>query len=228
MHPTLFIASISIYLVSLVTSLIGALFVKHIPERLVNTGMIFHVLVFLFWLVFKNEVETVSSPGNSNYLFLSFFCSGILVSGLVLRMMYPIYMKLYFSLFLLSVVLFIASPSRVLGFICSGNINAISAKRIHLKENCYFIEQQSVKTNFADSLRAYKVVREMGIFHKTLTRDVALPVSTDSAKVLDFKENENIFVRIYFLRGNKADSLDMDVSLISSIDSSSTITKQRN
>jgi len=227
MTPSLFILSISFYLVSLVAALVGSFFVRHIPERLVNTGMIFHILVFIFWLVFRSDAETVANPGNSNFLFLSFFCSGILVAGMMIRKMYPVYMKIYFSLFLLSVLVFLVSPSRVLGFICSGNINAISAKRIHLKENYYFVEQQSVASPLNDSIQAFKVVREMGFFHKTLTRDVMLPATTDSANVLEFKENENIFVRIYFLRGNNTDTVDIQVPLKSTRDSSSIITKQK-
>lgn len=192
-----------------------------------NTGIIFHFLVLIFWLFLRSDLETVATPGNSNYLFLFFFCSGILVAGMMIRKIYPIYLKIYFSLFLLSVLVFLVSPSRILGFITSGNINAISAKRIHLTENYYLIEQQYVKTQLKDSLYPFKVVREMGFFHKTLARDVAIPVTSDSTKVLDFTENENIFVRIYFRNGKSADSLDKMVPLKMTGERSNSITKKQ-
>ncbi len=102
MDPSLFILAITLYLVSMVATLVASFFEKHIPDRLVNTLIIFHWLVFIVWFLLRNPTHTVEEPGNSNYLFLTFFCSGILASGILLRKKYPIYLKGYFMLFLLS------------------------------------------------------------------------------------------------------------------------------
>ena len=227
MSPGLFILSIISYLITMVASLLGSFFSKYIPNKLILAFIILHLSFMVLWLFMRDESDSVVNPGISNYLFLAYFCSGILVAGVFLRKKYPVYLKLYFTIFLLSLAVFIVSPSRVLGFISSGKINAISSQRFHIQENYYFVEQQSVKVVNRDSTIAFKLIREMGFFHKTLSRDVLLPASTDSVAVIDFKENENIFVRIYYKKKSSADSLDLSVPLVLKRDSSAVITKKK-
>ncbi len=228
MDPSLFILAITLYLVSMVATLVASIFEKHIPNRLINTLIIFHLLVLPVWFLFRNPAHTVEEPGNSNYLFLTFFCSGILTSGVLLRKQYPIYMKGYFLLFLLSLPVFIVVPSRVLGFICSAQLNAVSPHRIHVSENYYLVGQGSSKFPLEKGKEPYKLIREMGMFHKTLARDIMIPSPTDSINLLEFKENENIFVRTYFHSPGGADSLDLNITLTSFKDSSQTITRKIN
>ena len=227
MSPPLFILTITLYLVCSVASVVASFFAKNIPSRLINTVIIFHFLVLLFWFFIRNEIDTVLNPGTSNYLFLVLFCSGLLVAGNLLRKSYPIYLKIYFSLFLVSILVFIFSPSKVLGFIASGDISAINPKRYKIMESYYFIEQQSIMRSNKDQNSSFKVVREMGFFHKTLAREVLLPQKTDSILMLDFKENKNIFVRIYFNNNNSTDSLDLNVPLVLKRDSSNVITTKK-
>ena len=94
-------------------------------------------------------------------------------------------------------------------------------------ENYYFVEQQSLIKSNRDQSSNFKVVREMGFFHKTLAREVLLPQKTDSILMLDFKENKNIFVRIYFNNNKSTDSLDLNVPLVSKSDSSNVITNKK-
>ena len=228
MDPSLFILAITFYLVSMVATLVASFFEKHIPDRLLNTLMIFHLLVLVVWFLLRDPSHTVDEPGNSNYLFLSFFCSGILASGILLRKQYPVYMKAYFLLFLLSLPVFIVVPSRVLGFICSAQFNAVSPQRIHVNENYYFVGQGSSKIPPQQGKKPFKLIREMGMFHKTLARDIMLPSIVDSIILLEFKENENIFVRTYYPGTSGADSMELNISLKSFKDSSQIITRKIN
>ena len=225
MSPTLFILSITLYLVCIVSTIILSFFYKVISPRLVNTVLIFHFLTIIFYFIFTGKNDSLQNPGTSNYLFLAFFCSALLISGLVLRMKYPVYLKVYISLFLLSVVFFIASPSRILGFISSGKPTGFNPKRLHLSENYFFVEQDVLNHSSLTS-RSFKLVREMGMFHKTLARDVSLPADTDSILSLKFEENREVIIRIYFRKNHSIDSLDMSIPLIIERDSSNIITRK--
>lgn len=203
MNPNLFIVTITLYLVSLVATLVGAFFSRFVPARVINTLVIFHFLSLMFWVFMKNGDETVLAPGTSNYLFLAFTCSGIFVSAILLRKEYPVYMKAYFFLFLLTLPVFLFTPSRLLGFIASGNPAAVNPVRFRLLSNYYLVELPgSVPDN------SFKLVREMGIFHKTLARNVVLPEGTDSVRLLDLLEDVSVSVRTY--SGSQGpDSADM-------------------
>jgi len=197
MEPGLFILTISLYLVSLVASLISAFFYRHISFRVVNVVLIFHILVLLTWIIFPAGKHDLSNPGTSNYLFLSYFCSGILLAGIILRGRYHITAKIYFILFLLSLVFFLVSPSRLIGFIASGMIDAYSPDRIHLSENYFLVQQNETSVVPHPDSVYYKAVREMGMFHKTLIRDIALPRNYDSVSVRSKQQDENIKLTVY-------------------------------
>src|SRR5688572_6490228 len=130
MSTTLFILSITCYLVSMVSTLIASFFVKHISTRIIQATITIHFLIFIIWLFIRNNTDSLTSPGISNYFFLAFVCTGILCAGVITRLQYPVYVKIYFAVYLLSLLVFFITPSRVLGFIASGNIKAINPERI--------------------------------------------------------------------------------------------------
>ena len=211
MSTTLFILSITCYLVSMVSTLIGSFFVKHIPARIIQSLLIIHLLIFITWIFVRNNNDSISEPGVSNYFFLAFFCTGILCAGIIARMKYPVYLKLYFALFLLSLLVFFVSPSRVLGFISSGNIKAINPERIHISENYYLVEQQSILTGGSENIRQYKMIREMGMFHKTLARDITLPEGTDSVKMKSDNQDDTFRLMIYYHDSMKTASMIKEI-----------------
>ncbi len=226
MSPALFIISITCYLLSMVGGLIAAFFFKLISPRFINTLIIFHALVFIAWLFFRNETDTLSNPGNSNYLFLAFFCSGVFTASMLLRSAYPVYLKIYYAIYLLSLVVFVISPSRVLGFAASGNLTAINPTRIHISENYYLVEQQNAA---GDTIGNYfKVVREMGMFHKTLSRDVLLPAETDSVNLLDKNMDEVIQLRVFYRKNNVPLQLDLNIETGNHRDDSKDLKQIRN
>ncbi len=226
MSPSLFIISITCYLLSMVSGLIAAFFIKHISSRFINTLIIFHILVFITWLFFRNDTDTLTDPGNSNYLFLAFFCSGVFTAAMLLRSVYPVYFKIYYGIYLLSLVVFVVSPSRVLGFVASGSLTAVNPARIHLSENYYLVEQQQSTGSGTETY--YKVVREMGMFHKTLSRDVLLPADTDSVNLLDSNLNELIRIRVFYRKENSPQHFDLDIVTGNHRDDSTDLKQIRN
>lgn len=224
MSPALFILTITCYLVSMAAALVVSFFSKLIPSRLINTIIIFHFLTLITWFILPAAENSILNPVTANYFFLIFFCSGIICAGLILRKDYVIYIKIYFTFFIASIIVFIISPSRVIGFVSSGSFESINPRRIHISENYFFVEQSGHKYS-GDSAR-FKIVREMGMFHKTLAREIVLSDKTDSVKMLEFTENENIFIRAYASNENKIDSLDINITLNSNRDSSGIITRK--
>lgn len=197
MSPALFILSITLYLVSMVASLIGSFFSRFIPSRLINTIIIFHFLSLIVWLILPKPDDSLIMPVTSNYFFLTFFCTGILLAGLILKGSYKPVFKIYFTLFLLSLVFFIVSPSRLIGFISTGKTDSYNPDRIHLSENYYLVQQNETGVAPHPDSVYYKAVREMGMFHKTLLRDIALPVDYDSIQVDNSLQNEYLSVTIF-------------------------------
>lgn len=219
MSPGLFILTITLYLVSMVTSLVASFFQKHIPVKIIWIIAGGHLLLFILWLMNINGTDSLERPGISNYLFLSWFCTGLIVSGVVLRKNFNLVVKGYFTLFLLTLPVFLVSPSRVLGFIASGNVKAVDPERFRLVDNYFLMAQQSTATQPPKGMKPFRLVREMGMFHKTLARDIMVPENIDSVRMLKFQENENIFARIY---GSGADSLDIVINLNASKNQSET------
>lgn len=225
MSPGLFILSITLYLVAMVTSLVASFFQKHIPAKVIWFVAGTHLLLFILWLIYRNGTDSLDSPGTSNYLFLSWFCTGLVVSGVVLRKQFHVLVKGYFMLFLLTLPVFLVSPSRVLGFIASGNVKAVDPERFRLVDNYFLMAQQSTATQPPKGMKPFRLVREMGMFHKTIARDIMVPENIDSVRMLKFQENENIFARIY---GSGADSLDIVINLNASKNQTETITRKQN
>lgn len=228
MSLTLFILAICSYLISMTSGLIAAFFVGHIPKKLISFIAIIHFVLLGVWLIIKNENETIYNPGLSNYLFLSFFCSGVFIAGIFLRSSFTVYLKIYFSVFLMSLLVFFISPSRVLGFIASGTFKAINPERFHVSENYYLVAQQeSTIMNNDISEKPFKLVREMGMFYRTLCRDVLLPATTDSVHLLESDFNKAANIRVFYSEENIADSLELIIPTVNSRTDSKTIRQIR-
>lgn len=57
----------------------------------------------------------------------------------------------------------------------------------------------------------YKIIRRMGIFNKTLTRNIQINFKPDSVKVLFLDEKSEIRLRVY--ERSASDSADISVNL---------------
>jgi hypothetical protein len=177
------------------------------------------------WFVFRSPLNTLEHPGPSNYLFLVFFCSGILAAGTVLRKkIFPL-IRMYFALFILSAVLFVFNPSMVIGFIVSGNPASINPGSVRLYENVFIMQQQSA-LNPSQVSRTYKITREMGVFHKTLVRDIVLPAMFDSVSAIPIDDPEGVRIRFHFDSNPKQNYLDTVFYFNVTRDSSRIITRK--
>lgn len=125
--------------------------------------------------------------------FLWFVCSGLVAGGLILRSQMK-WLKGYFAIFFLTLGYFLYSPSGFAHFLLTANPFAQPVKSFHLKTN-YYLEQQG--TVVSSNQHPYKLVQQFGVFHKTIKRDIHFTADPDSVKVIEWKENEAIVLRIY-------------------------------
>lgn len=190
----------------------------------INIIILVHFLLMAAFLSTYGYTGSIQFPSLSNYIFLGSFCLGIVTAGMILKSQHSTLLKAYFVLYILSLPLFILSPSRVLGFIVTGDINAIQRDRIHVTGN-YFLVAQTDHRNCGSKPLPYKLTREMGLFHRTLQRDIMLPGICDSVNVIQ-RMPDFIRVRFFFTHNNANDSLDQLLGLTPVRDSSRFITRK--
>ncbi|MFI5218816.1 MAG: hypothetical protein ACHQNT_04945 [Bacteroidia bacterium] len=203
MSAELLITSIIVYILSLVTALVLMMVSKKIGMRWRNTAIVFHFLLLLFFLLAELKFMGSVFFDKKHILFLALFCSGIAISGFILRSRYRVLMKIYFGLFLASVLFFVYSPSKLISFITLQESNQ-SANEFHLTGNYFLVKQLSL-IGQPNEISKYKIVERRGMFNKTLERDISFNGLIDSARVIQSDSNQ-IIVRGYF---NSADSLDI-------------------
>ncbi|HEX5003084.1 MAG TPA: hypothetical protein VFW78_11365 [Bacteroidia bacterium] len=185
MDKVLFIAATACYLVSLAASLLLSFFYRKINTTGLIVWATVHILMLLLFFFSGGLKTSISNPTPANYFLLSFFCTGIVMAGVVLRKSFPLIAKIYSGAFLSSALLFFFNPSMVIGIITAGNPNAISPHKYNLYENVYLMEQQN-GFNFNNNSPVFKITKEFGVFHKTLTRNIILPdfpVKIESTKL---------------------------------------------
>lgn len=224
MFTPLFILAFACYLLSLALALAGTFLTHIIPRIFINFSIVIHFLLLAAFIINFRYVGSIVHPAYANYIFLSFFCFGIITAGMIMRNKYPVFIKVYFILFLISLPLFIISPSRLLGFIVTGDINALHRERIHVSGN-YFLVAQTDHRNNVKQLLPYKLTREMGMFHRTLQRDILLPETCDSVRIID-RTKDYIRIRVYYSDDHVKDSIDKTLGLNPVLDSTRVITRQ--
>ncbi len=184
MSPTLLIFTICLYLISLVASLLLGMASKKFKANSIRIPILLHFILLTFSLVLLFL--------NSTYypiFILITFCSGLLLSIWVLRKKeHPIPLKIYFGLFLASIILFLASPGKLF-YLISGNYeNYQEEKKIDLTENYFLIEQRSLFSVPSDSA-PYKIIKQKGFYKKTLLRDVIFEDELISGKMIQANED---------------------------------------
>jgi len=182
MTPVLILSAIIFFIVSIVGCLILTLSAKKIAPRnlraIITLHFILLVLVMLFYFLNKS-IEN---------LYLSFFCSGLLLSGVIIRKNLNLILKIYFGLFLSLILFFVYSPS-LLAYFVTGNLNKVKSPQIiNLKENFYLAEQQSM-LGLSNDLTTYKIYKKNGIYKKTILRDIDFGGKIDSIQLLNFTDD---------------------------------------
>jgi len=221
MSPGLFLTTFSFYIISVILAMILSFLYKYISNRVLVTAGVFHFLILIFWIIFK--IFFTNQPDVANHLFISFFCSGLIISGLIIRKKVNKILKYYFLIFLASVILFVISPSRLIGFIGTGSIHAINPERIHIIENYFILEQFSVN-NIYSGKYPYKVIKEMGMYHQTIIRDIDLTFKPESVIVEEYIKDSLIKINAH---SNSSPKLDTTLLIQLNLQGSKSIIQKR-
>lgn len=173
MSEFLFISTLFFYLLSVVGCLLLFLFSRNITHNTSRSIVITHFIIgtgfFAFYLLKFNI---------PSWIYLSFFCSGILMAGDVARKSFNKFIKAYFLLFLLTIPVFVISPSRIISLVAGKGFGNPAVGRHRIVDNLYLVRTSDP----VDSIGKYKykLIKEMGFFHKTIARGIPSPENIDS------------------------------------------------
>ena len=198
MSPTLLILSICLYLMSLVASLLIGMASKRFSPTAIRIPILIHFGLLITTLL----LYFLDVPIYHSFMLIT-FCSGLILSVWALRKKeHSLPIKIYFGVFLLSIILFTSSPGKLF-YLISGNIHQYRAeKKIDLQDNYFLIEQRSMFTVPSDST-PYKIVKQNGFYKKTLLRDVFIEDEIDEGRLILANE-DTIVLELTF---NKIDKM---------------------
>ena len=202
MSASILISTIIFFILSLVSAVLLSMSSDKIK------AIRFKQIVTLHFIVLATTITIhFSAQHNTVYqvLFLVTVCSGVAISGWAIRTKSASrILKFYLGSYLISILLFLYSPSLLFYFI-SGNQEKYSANQeIKLKENCYLVRQQSMLSLSSENVR-YKVIEKYGIYNKTLIRNLNFTKKIDSVHLIKFTA-DTIVLRGYI---PQHDSLDL-------------------
>lgn len=208
-----FYLSFIAFIISIIGGLILMLIGKNMGRdkfKLMASIHFILLLAFIASLILKKDNSIVVN----NYFFTVFICSGLVLSGLAWRVENHKIVRYYFSLFLLTIPMFMFSPSMLMNFLFTTHYNSTTGQTFHLTGR-YYLEQQNTVTETDDILH-YKVITKNGIFHKTIQRDVVFHGTLDSAKVLKM-DSRIIVIRGYSSNktyvSEEIDSSDVEITI---------------
>lgn len=182
MTPLLILSAIIFFITSIVGCLILTLSAKKIEEKLLRPAIIIHFLLGGLAITFLKLNDTIEK------FHLVYFCSGVLLSGIIIRKNYHLLLKIYFGLFLTLILFFVYSPS-LLAYFITGNYNKVkSPQTINLKENYYLAEQQSM-LGLSNDFTTYKIYKKNGVYKKTILRDIDFGGQVDSINLIKFTDD---------------------------------------
>ncbi|CAN5603108.1 hypothetical protein BH11BAC2_BH11BAC2_15150 [soil metagenome] len=183
MNTSLFVGTIIFYILSLAGSLLLAIASKKISGKRFYYFAILHIILIIAAVLFT--LSNVSGLAK-NYLTLAGMCSGVLLSGWAIRNEeIRILVRWYFGLYLLTVLLFLYSPS-MLFYGLSGNGGNYQRDKEILVEKNYYLATQSQFVQLNTGSEQYKLIQKLGVFNKTIARDIDLGGKVDSVKVIIF------------------------------------------
>lgn len=174
MSYNLFVASIIVYILSLVSGLVLMMVGARINRRIIKTLMILHLLLFaaffIVWLTGNDE----QSFFNHHFLFLISVCTGVALSGYALRMVSSIFLRFYFSLYLLTLPVFVYSPSTLISAIAFYKKADLAGKPYTTGVENYYIEKHNSMLANMEGVILYKIVKRKAGITKTIARHIQL------------------------------------------------------
>jgi len=192
MSPDIFILTLGLYLFCVVASLLFAIFHKKITDLWAVVFFILHIVLGIGFVV--TELITDKQSGFS-VLFMFFFCCGILTAGLFIRRIKYKWIKLYSLIYLFSVVFFLVSPSKMVGFIATGQYDYYQPDRFHVFENIYLIEAVNLMDQGSTGT-TYKIIREMGMYHRTIERNIDIPFNIKAVSLEKFQKDTLLIIKV--------------------------------
>ncbi len=208
--------SFYIAIITFILSIIAGLIALIVSNKLSKEKFyLFTTLHGILLICFLASLILKKDPDSTNYFFLIYICSGILLSGLAWKANAILPLRIYFSLFLLTVGLFMISPSTLVNFLLTASFKDNSGEQFLVQEN-YFIERQNTSMKNDGQLH-YKLIQKKGIFHATIQLDLVFNGKLDSIKVLDFDKSSKGLIRGYTsiktFVSTQIDSLDVEITL---------------
>jgi hypothetical protein len=204
MDSILLVSTIIAYVLSLAATLILAITTRKLKPEAIRVPVMLHALLMVISLLL---LATTSLAHLYHYLVLATTCSGVALAGWAIRGTYlHKALKIYFGLYLLSVLLFLSSPTRLF-YILTGQAQAYQPeKSFHLIDNYYLVEQKSqLQTN--DTLVQWKVIRKYGIYKKTIRRDIQFGWNPETVKLISM-DADTMILRGYHTINHNIDSAD--------------------
>ncbi len=207
-----FYIAIIFFITAVVSGVISMIVGKNISKQ---KFILFAAIHGMFLFAFIASLILRKDSTAYNYFFLIYICSGIVLSGVAWRSSIFIGLKIYFSLFAITIAMFILSPSRLVNFLLTTKYIETLGETFHVTEN-YFLERQNSSMH-ADDMPRYKLIRKRGIFHSSLQRDLNFGGKLDSIKVLEFDKSSLGLIRGYtstktFVSA-QVDSADVEITL---------------
>lgn len=207
-----FYLSIVVYIASVIAALVLMITGKRWTlKKFLLLGAIHLCFIVLYSLEgLRNDGETAT-----NYFFLLYVCTGTALSGLIWRIVSPLFLRIYFSLFMVTFPLFLFSPSMLVNFLLTTRYTDTLGKTFCIQGNVYLEQQQGWKG--ASGTIAYKLVERHGIFRKPIARDILFGGRIDSVRTLLFIEDSTAVVRGYRITetyvSTAVDSIDATIDL---------------
>lgn len=208
MSAGLLITAIIAYILSLVISLVGMIFSKRINNPWKKRIIIFHAVFFVCYLL-----SLVFFKATSGNLFLIFFCFGLTVAGMMVRSNLHLFLKIYYSAFLFSILIFLYSPSLLFSLLTTQKFPVKKGTEFLLSGNYHLIKEKSM-LDVSGTFVKYKIVKRTGKFNKTIVRNISFGHEIDSVAVLKFIDEKEASLRGYFSNtDNLPDSMDISTDL---------------
>ncbi|MFN5323524.1 MAG: hypothetical protein ACK5C5_01250 [Bacteroidota bacterium] len=201
MPDLLFISSLFFYLLSIIGSLLLFLFNKHVGLTFTKVLIGLHLSAALAYFALR-----LLLPPCPSWISLFFWCSGILLAGIVVRKQFHWTSKAYFLFFLITIPVFIVLPSRIVNMVGGKKFGNIGDDRYWLMDN-YFIVRTGEPLNDNGASSA-KLVREMGFFHKTLAKNIPIPSKLDSVKLIG-SIDDSLRASLIFYIESESDTLNL-------------------
>ncbi|MCC6385482.1 MAG: hypothetical protein LC117_02505 [Bacteroidia bacterium] len=180
-----FITTVIIYLISLVTSLILMMVGTRIHQRVIHTIMIFHFLLLVIFLVSWLSETSGGESGkwiDKHLVFLACICSGVMLSGYAIRMAVNVIIRVYFSLFILTLPVFVYSPSTLISSINFHDRSAIAGKPYPTGLEYYYIEKHNSVLANMEGVIEYKIVKQKNKIKRTIVRHIRLSCEPDNIR----------------------------------------------